>query len=533
MKKILITAIVCSGLMMFSSCNNFLDENPKSSLTLQDYYKTAAQATANVNYLYRNGAPTEYSNAGSAYVGPFATLPGMLSGYFSNDYEGQELACKYSRLLTRQANTMTISEKVDGVWDDCYNAINVANGAIQNIPNISMDATLKATLMAEAKFFRAFNYFYLVKIFGPIPLNQTPYISASQDMQLSRSTVADVYALIEADLKTAVDVLPAKSFASNSHRITKYAAAMLLTSVYMQERKYSDAATCVKIVVGSGVHGLTQNTNMTDQSAYNKLRSTDDLDEVIYAQEFDNSINSGGWWATYAFDASATSTFGTYSIFQRVYGPSNRYLNVYASNDLRIQNEQFFHWTYTNPNTGKTWAAPKNQDGTYQYAGCWYYYDADALLSTGKASKDWNFFRYAEALLDAAECIAQTSGVTPEAAGYLAQVQARANTTGQSVADITTQLQSLQKEDFIEACWTERLREFPLEFKMWDDCLRTGKFPVISETVKGSVTYVDLVGATNAAGAAVKSSDLLWPVSLNEMQRNKKLTQNDGYASKE
>ena len=136
-------------------------------------------------------------------------------------------------------------------------------------------------------------------------------------------------------------------------------------------------------------------------------------------------------------------------------------------------------------------------------------------------------------MLDAAECIAQTSGVTPEAAGYLAQVQARANTTGQSVSDITTQLQSLQKEDFIEACWTERLREFPLEFKMWDDCLRTGKFPVISETVKGSVTYVDLVGATNAAGAIVKSSDLLWPVSLNEMQRNKKLTQNDGYASKE
>ena len=117
-----------------------------------------------------------------------------------------------------------------------------------------MDATVKATLMAEAKFFRAFNYFYLVKIFGPIPLNQTPYISASQDMQLSRSTVADVYALIEADLKTAVDVLPAKSFASNNHRITKYAAAMLLTSVYMQEGKYSDAATCAKIVVGSGVH---------------------------------------------------------------------------------------------------------------------------------------------------------------------------------------------------------------------------------------------------------------------------------------
>ncbi len=77
---------------------------------------------------------------------------------------------------------------------------------------------------------------------------------------------------------------------------------------------------------------------------------------------------------------------------------------------------------------------------------------------------------------------------------------------------------------------TERLREFPLEFKIWDDCLRTGKFPVISSTEKGKVTYVDLVGAKNASGATFKSSDLLWPISLNEMQRNPSLTQNEGYA---
>ena len=130
----------------------------------------------------------------------------------------------------------------------------------------------------------------------------------------------------------------------------------------------------------------------------------------------------------------------------------------------------------------------------------------------------------------AAESIAQSQGVTAEAAGYLAQVKARANMEGKTVAAITADLQKLGKQAFIEECWTERLREFPLEFKIWDDCLRTGKFPVISSTEKGKVTYVDLVGAKNASGATFKSSDLLWPISLNEMQRNPSLTQNEGYA---
>lgn len=54
-------------------------------------------------------------------------------------------------------------------------------------------------------------------------------------------------------------------------------------------------------------------------------------------------------------------------------------------------------------------------------------------------------------------------------------------------------------------------------------------FPVISETDKGKVRYVTLLGAQNAAGATFKESDLLWPISVNEMQRNPNLTQNPGY----
>ena len=464
MKKILTVAIACACLTGFSACNDFLEEKPKSSLTAPDYYQTEAQAQANVNYLYRTGASSKLTGAGSAYVGPFASITGQLTGYFTNSYEGQELTCKYSRELTRQQNTMTVSVTIDGIWDDCYKAINVANGAIKYIPEISMDQSLANRLIGEAKFFRAWNYFNLVKIFGGVPLTVEPYESM-ENMYLERASVEQVYAQVESDLKDAVNALPAATFYNNSNRITKYAAAMVLTSVYMQQGKYADAASAVKTVIDSP-HALATNDDLALGSAYNKIRTTDGLAESIYSYEYNATTSNGGWWPTYAFNSAATAIFGTYSIFERTYGPTNQFLNVYAANDLRIQPNQFFHWNYTNPDNGKTWTAPENA------CGCWFWYDEDALLNTGRSTKDRDIFRYAEALLDAAESIAQSQGVTAEAAGYLAQVKARANMEGKTVAAITADLQKLGKQAFIEECWTERLREFPLEFKIWDDCLR-------------------------------------------------------------
>ncbi len=519
MKKIIV--FLTLGLFYMTSCDDFLEESPKSSLTDVDYYKTEAQASENVNYLYRNGAGMRISSTG-AYMGPKASVTGILTGYFSNSYEGQEVVCKYSRLLTRQDHTNEISDTSDDIWDNCYKAINVANNAIASIPNIEMDSNTADELIAEAKFFRAFNYFYLVKTFGDVPLLTEP--STLENLYPERTAEETIYTQIESDLKDAVSVLPEATFANNGHRITKYVAAMVLADVYFHQGDYSNAKTYAKIVIDSP-HSLTSNTDFADNSAYNKLRSVDDLDEVIYAMEYDASISDAGWRPTNAFTSSATAVFSTYSIFENVYGASTQFLNVYDENDLRIQPNQFFHWEYTNPDNGKVWTAPEGQTGN------WYYFDEDALLNTGIATKDWNFYRLAEAYLDYAESIAQTEGVTGEAAQYLAAVQARANTEGKTASQIASELAALSTNNFIETCWTERLREFPLEYKIWDDCVRTMKFPVISETESGVVTYVDLIGAENAAGATFKETDLVFPISLNELQRNPNLTQNDGYST--
>ncbi len=509
-----------SVLLNMTACKDFLDEVPRTEIDELNYYKTQAQAQENVNSLYRIGAPMYYGNANGAYQGPYASVPVMLTGYFENSYEGQEQINQYSRLLTRQQNTRIVSNRINDIWNPAYVAINRANGAIKNIPNISMPDDVKARLVGEAKFFRAFNYFYLVKMFGALPLSTEPYVSLDQDFFLARSPVEEVYQLIESDLVAAVEALPTGVFNTSGRRVNKNVAAMALANVYLQQGKFAQAASAVNTVTQSA-HSLTTHTGLGANSAYNKLRTLDNLDETIYSMEYDAVINPGGSWPTYGFTASANSIFDKYTIFERVYGPTNRFLNIYEADDLRIQPNQFYHWSYTNPLNGRTWSGG-------DVAGVWAFVEEDALLNTGRSIKDRNIYRYAEALLIAAEANARATGVAA-AAGYLAEVRARASTTGQTVATITAQLQGLSVEQFVQEVWKERLRELPLEFKMWDDCLRTGLFPNISTTVKGQVTFVPLVGARNGSDAVFKETDLVYPISMDELQRNTNLTQNAGY----
>ena len=524
MKKILSTALLFAGFLGMTSCDGFLDEEPKSAITGVSYYKTGDQIIANVNSMYRTGATDFMANMTGAYRGSSLSAQEMLVGYFQNDFEGQEVDFAFARNLTRQANThLTCTNQSNNTWRYAYQVLNRANGVLKYIDDIEMND--KAQYKGEAQFYRALNYLYLVKFFGGVP-NITEPTENMDNVFVTRDSEENIInQIIIPDLKGAVDNLPAATFAANGHRVTKYAAEMVLADVYMRVGQYGEAATVLKDVVNNSGHALTENDDLGMNSAFNILRENDDLPEVIWAYEYDGNISKNGNFPTHAFDGDAEKIFdGSYTLWVKTFGVSDRFLNVYEANDLRIQPNQFFHWTYTNPKNGKTW--------TSENGACnWYWYEEEAILETLSGKKDWNFYRYAEALLSAAESIAQSEGVTDEAKKYLAQVQARANMEGKTVAEIAAALPT-DKQAFIEACWTERLREMPLEMKMWDLCVRTGKFPNISETVKGQVTYETLIGAKNGSGATFQATDLYWPIPIDEIQRNPELTQNDGYAAK-
>ncbi len=512
-----------------TSCNSFLEEDPRSQVTSASYITTEAQAISNTNYLYRTGAPSLYASTG-IYAGSKSMLGGYVSGYFDNEYAGQEIVVSHSKALTR--NAVNIANDMDGIWDACYRSINVANKGIAEIAGVEgIDTNTATELIAASKFFRAYNYFVLVKTFGNVPMPTEPTTSP-EGLEIPQTPAADVYALIISDLKDAVAGLPSGAFYNNSGEVTSNVANALLASVYMQvsgypvqSNNYAGALTAAEAIITSGYHSLTANDDLGQNSAYNKLRKTDGLPEVIYGYEYNDAVSTSGWWPASSLPASAAGwNVFQYVITNNTYGLSNGIFNMYnPQTDLRMQEKQFFINEFEG--VDKNGNAVKH---TISPASNYYFYDEQAMLETGRGTKDVNIYRYAEILLIAAEAAAQTGDLS-KAANYLSQVQARATLTGATAAEIASSLMSLSKDALIEEIWSERLRELPLEFRIWDDICRTRKYPTFSEANKGKVTFIDVVGATSPWGPTFTEKDLLWPISTNEMQRNPQLVQNPGY----
>ena len=197
MKRIIIIIVGFWGL---TSCEDFLKEKPRSEMSADQYFSDASHAYNAVNNLYRAGI-VEFYGAGSAYAGNKAMLGGYMSGLFDNEYKGQEVHVELCHNLT--LNSINMSGYLDGIWDPCYEAISRANTAVKYIPETpGLSEDEKDNLIAQALFFRAFNYYYLVKTFGDVPLILDPYESL-EDIYVERTPSLTVYDQIVDDLNAA------------------------------------------------------------------------------------------------------------------------------------------------------------------------------------------------------------------------------------------------------------------------------------------------------------------------------------------
>ncbi len=525
MKKIFFLTIIAVALGL-TSCESFLEEKPKSQISTSSFFASAADGYASVNILYRSGLPAFY-DAGSAYMGPNIMYGGYLSGLFDNQYKGQEVFVQYCQNLDLDGNVS--NAQLQSMWEPTYHAIvRNANYAIKYIPGCpGLSDTEKSQLMAQAKFFRALNYFYLVKMFGPIPLIDQPYESLD-NLYIPRSTEAKVYDFIVKDLEEALSdgQLADLPMPKNGFRISKGSVLALLADVYLNmagyplndNSKYAEAARVAKLLIGNSNYRLIQNQDKGAHSAYSILRTSEVEDEYLYTVEFDPVIENGGWRPTYCFPNQA-ATWGefTYSITNNAYNPDTVLHAAYdMQNDLRHQEEQYFHSKYTQTK-GANAGLVRDLGGWCPY----FWFEEEALLSSNKSEKDQVHYRLAEIYLIAAEAIAQTSGVTDEAAGYLAEIEGRAS-LNKTKSQIKAELLALSKENFIREVWAEKIRELIFENKIWNDITRTRMYPAI---VGGKFSFVNVVGAKNPWGKTFEEKDLLFPICSQEMQRNPALAE--------
>ncbi|NKI27065.1 RagB/SusD family nutrient uptake outer membrane protein [Arenibacter sp. 6A1] len=522
-KNILLIPVI----VFCSACSNFLNEEPLSELASDQFFKEPGQAWSAVNSLYRTGAPN--MSDGGVYSGMPVMLGAYMSGFFSNEYAGQELHVSNTQQLTHNGDN--IGGYLQDRWRELYLGVSRANNAIKYIPDTpELTSDEKNQLIGEAKFFRAYAYYYLVRLFGPIPLTTEPYASL-ENLYLERSSVADVYALIEADLKDALQNggLATVNMVDNGKRITAGAVATLLAEVYLtmsgaplNADRYSDAASVAQDIINGtyGDYSLVGHSETAsgvldfENSAYNKIRKSDaSPQEHIYIKEFDASI-SRSEFAKYSYP-TALSQDVLYDITNGAYQPSNAFLNLYDPlNDLRAQEKQFFHTTLEG--TDKTFPPTP-----------YVWHDDEAIFNTANSGKDQAMFSYPDVLLIAAEAIAKSTGVNTNAIDYLSQVRARAYWKT-DINDIKLSVSTLSTQQFVEEVWLERHRELVFEFQNWFDIVRTRKFPVAN--APGEVSFVEVIGHITSQGKQIEEKHLLLPLPGPEMQRNPSLgTDNNGY----
>ena len=224
MKRIHIKTFIGTALMtlFLLSCSDILDEQPRSIYT-PEFFKTEKGVYGGLTAMY---AHLRYIY-GQAYY-----FNSCLTGTDEATYAQSADANFKDMDLSGVGSLTPSSSRSDVLWTAAFPNINTASGIIENAVAVG---TISDALIAEARFFRAFDYFLLVQTFGGVPLDlgagELKFNTAPVRTSV-RNTVPEVYTkAIFPDLLTAINDLPETGRVTGG--VTKTAARLFLAKAYL------------------------------------------------------------------------------------------------------------------------------------------------------------------------------------------------------------------------------------------------------------------------------------------------------------
>jgi hypothetical protein len=555
MKKIKNIALNIAGVMALSlavSCADFLEEEPLDLKTDNQFWTSESDAQSAVNMIYYGGVPYLYGGRNTGWQPTRLMYDGLLSGLFTDDKKDGDFS---SNMETLNVTFQTVAGEVGELWREPYVCIGRCNVLIARLPGMVSNGIIseekKNEYLAQAYFFRAWSYYFLVKEFGckdgeaqdggngGIPLVLEPVETVDPSViNKPRASITEVYQQIESDLTEAIKYLPNRTFYDNGCRMTKPAAQALLATVYLQwagyplqnTAMYAKAAETAEALINGGAgHALEQSADngTNQQSAFNIIKNSKTSKEIIYAVEYEQSLSRGNGYinacmtnqATAWREDDGTAVFKT-SVLANMYHISDPLINSYVPGDVRAMEKNFFFQTYT------------SQKGTVfncnQYDN-WFWFDDYSMINTVGTSLNFPVFRLSEIYLIAAEALLkQASPNAAKAKEYLEVVRKRAFTVGGTLSNNYSAPAAITLDDVL----TERLHELPLELKIWDDIRRNRLYP--QAQADKTLRWVDITSAdtyNKRDGKTFKNNQhmLIWPIPQAAMERNPSLAQNPGY----
>ena len=448
----ILTAVV--ALLLLGSCKKLIDVGPsKTELLSTTVFKDSATVQSTLAGLYESFAPQTGSYRNS--ISTILAVSADELQYNGNDFD----AFTNNAILSTDGNAAAI-------WEDSYKTIYVANAILEGLTGgEGISQRLKNQASAEARFIRAFCYFYLVNVYGDVPLVLGTDVSKNTNM--ARIPSSEVYNQIIEDLKFAQANLPSDYSVSNGSRTraNKSVATAMLARVCLYNRNWAEAeAQASSIINNSSDFSLTENLN----DVFSPSSS-----EAIWQLYNDNSGYT--WYATEVLPNPVTqipSYFMTPSL-----------LGAFEAGD----------------NRKTAWTGMTNYNGTaYTYP---FKYKS---LTTGADTEYYTILRLPEQYLIRAEARAQQNNVQG-AATDLSTVRSRAGLENSLAKTKDAMLLAIEQERRIElnSEWGHR----------WLDLKRTGRINIVMSAIKTSW----------------KPSAALFPIPNAQRTLNRSLSQNPGY----
>ncbi|NOU19959.1 MAG: RagB/SusD family nutrient uptake outer membrane protein [Bacteroidales bacterium] len=484
MKNIFVILFSALLTLTFTSCEEFLDEQPVSN-------GIAVENTSSDSVLYKSASEAEAALAG--VYGDFRNEYFELDCFVNGDAQSDDTYAGADNPANFQIDDYGVDATNSNVgrdWRYLYSTIGKANLLIDNV-NFVADPLLtsdrKNQIIAEASFIRAFMYFQMVQLWGDVPLVLTSVRTFNLDILPllfpPRATKADVYAQIIKDLETALADVPVS--ATNKNYITKGAVNAMLAKVYatIEPHDWNKVLQYCNDVIAGPYLLLPQYDQLWDNTHEN---SSESIFEINY-----EGTNSSGNWGASMFRGLDWKKFNI---------PSNDLVAAFDEENDVIRKASSIVFL----NVSGKWSDTHWPQTNYPFINKY-------RIFTSPSPQNYIFIRLADILLLKAEAENEL-GNTSAAADLVNQIRKRVNLPNTTANTQAAMRLAIEKE---------RRLELAFEGHRWFDLKRTGR-------------AIDVInGVTNFGGVvqnyALTQNRLLWPVPQSEMDKNSKLTQNPGY----
>lgn len=483
MKYLKYIILVVAGLFAYSCEDDFLNPLPDSAIVVDGFFASDADVLAGIIGIYDaiQGVNVN-TNSNTTSVNRGLQFEFMVTEMRSDNTRTATL--EGSRADFHRYRVDANNVQSEDFYQSMYEIIFRANNVL-NFIDVA-DVSNQAAYTAEAKFLRAFAYFKLVRLYGPVPLVTAVVGPTEDDLLFSRIDEATIYGQIESDLLEAISNLD-NTFKS---RASRAAAQGLLAKVYLTQESpdYAGARQLTEAIINSNEFGLEDNFH---DVFYDELN-----DEILFAiqYQFGNVQESQG------FSAEFTATIR-----------QGRQDGLNIVNDNLVRDFLEFGGDRTDVSfvtfpsfVEVTKYLPEGSDVSVfppTYGG-----------SPGDAGNDIIVLRYADVLLMHAEAILAGGGQTSESSAIDSYMEVRERAGFDPSADRPA---SLTKE----ALLLERRVELAFENQRFYDLLRFG----VADAVLGA-------HASDNGYSDYDARKLLLPIPSREINLSRGLlTQNPGY----